>query len=338
MKKAIHGTWWLRGLVSAILVCLLVHCGGGGGNGGGNPGGGGEGGGGGGLSPEESAVLALQNDMLTAYQKKDAVAVMAFFSADYRNGPETYAYVENMLNKAFQDPDFDPAGADILSTEQVGDQVYCLLHWEDMEPCHTDYFIWHNENGVWKIYGNQELYYLHIGSNRQSNGEYLVSIAIEDQSHQITSISVTGPGLAGATDLVYLGGDWGFSSYPSLGTSAPTTPQSYVITITDGTGSHQYTRTVTGYVQQAATNLSPTGLVSSVTFSWTGVEGACGYRVELRDGPNSWRSDQTTATSLAYAGPALVAGHTYTYSVAAIIQTGGEENQSVAQGQFTYQP
>jgi len=103
-------------------------------------------------------------------------------------------------------------------------------------------------------------------------------------------------------------------------------------------------KTVTGYVPQFATNLSPTGNIGvnePLVFSWTGIPGVTRYGIELNDSNGRvWERHDIPAytTSVAYDGPSLTVGETYSYLVSSVIITGGEWNSSFSFESFTIVP
>lgn len=111
-------------------------------------------------------------------------------------------------------------------------------------------------------------------------------------------------------------------------------------------GTDSVSKTITGYVTDFATNLAPTGNVTSATpvFSWTGITGATFYGVQVSDanGNRIWNaySLPSSTTSAVYnfdgKGPALVSGQTYYYEIVSTIVTAGINNDSFAKGSFTF--
>jgi hypothetical protein len=178
-----------------------------------------------------------------------------------------------------------------------------------------------------------------------SNG-YYAEINVSDPNKQIVSARATGPGIIDTMNLEYRSGDglstpkWWHTYNPFLGISVPVTPQTFVISITDGSGTSSYSKTITGFVQLFATNLLPSGNVSgTVTFSWTGIANAGNYSIELNENNSDriWNATVAgTTTSKIYDGPALTLGQTYQYSVIASIATDGVGNASCANNQFIY--
>jgi hypothetical protein len=107
-------------------------------------------------------------------------------------------------------------------------------------------------------------------------------------------------------------------------------------------------KTITNYVQPFATNLSPAGNISGTpTFSWNGVTGVTDptyYAVQVYDatGNRIWNryNIPSSTTSAVYnsdgKGPALMSGQTYRYNIVTSVVTGGINNDSFANGSFTY--
>jgi hypothetical protein len=176
---------------------------------------------------------------------------------------------------------------------------------------------------------------------------YWAEIFVTDSNDNATSVTVTGPGITGTMNLQYRSGDglspkmfW-HSYNPSLGSLVPTTPQIYNIVITNKSGDTTcYSKTITGYVEAFATNLSPTGNVGgTVIFSWTGIANADRYYVELSGNSNNriWNSIPSTTTSVTYNGDTtLISGRTYSYGIISSKTTDGVSNRSSANTTFTY--
>jgi hypothetical protein len=173
---------------------------------------------------------------------------------------------------------------------------------------------------------------------------YLGEIYISDPDTNFTSITVTGSGITGIMHLVYKSDNaWWHSSNPQLGSLLPTTPQTFNFVITDKSGDTTcYSKTITGYVEAFATNLSPTGSVKgTVNFSWTGITNADQYDVELYLNSNYsnriWQSIPSNTTSATYNGNTILTpGQTYYYLANSAIVTDGVANWSSTNGTFTY--
>jgi len=172
--------------------------------------------------------------------------------------------------------------------------------------------------------------------------QYFAELYVVDLDQKATSITVTGPGISGTMDLSYNSSHkrWWHTYNPFLGSSPPTEPQIYTFQIDDGSEVYSCERTITGYVNDFATNLLPVGEVSQpIVFSWTGISGATFYGIELSDQDGmfwSRRNIHPGTTSVVYDGPALEDGKTYNYAIISIVVTGGERNASFAVGTFTF--
>jgi len=183
-------------------------------------------------------------------------------------------------------------------------------------------------------------------SQHWPNG-YYVQLQYRDSPKTATAVSVTGPGITGAKTLTYDAGFGSWNSWTSpstqvfFGSTVPAgLPFTYTFSITDSTGTWTAGSTVSCFQGAFATNLLPTGSVTTgtPTFSWTGIaDSAAVYGVELNNGTGQriWSSYNITGTSIVYNGPALTAGMTYSYLVSV---KGGACNNgaSFAQGSFTY--
>jgi len=189
--------------------------------------------------------------------------------------------------------------------------------------------------------GEEEKYAVGLFSGHWPNG-YYAQVNVKDPNRDAISVTAAGAGINGIMDFVYYpsSGWWWNGSNIFLGSSTPTEPQIFTISITDASGIYNYEKMITGYVSQFATDLSPTGNVSEpIAFSWTEVAGATGYSVELSHSNynriwNAYNLPSTT-TSVAYDGPSLTIGGTYHYDVVCRIETDGVWNSSHAKASFT---
>ncbi len=184
---------------------------------------------------------------------------------------------------------------------------------------------------------------LHEGTN------YSAMIFVEDSGQSTyDSISVASSGTAcgttlPSTALVYDSGrgEWWLNSGVAISTgSTPSCFPEYTFTaVKKAGGTDTVTRTVTGYVELFATGLLPIGNVGGApTFSWSGINGATGYYVQLNDSSYIWLWGQSTnapVTRLDYTGTALTSG-TYYYYVNSFVDAAGQTNMSVASSSFTY--
>jgi len=182
-------------------------------------------------------------------------------------------------------------------------------------------------------------------SSYHQNDGYFIATFVADPNHDFSAVTVSGPGLTGSVAMTYNTGSGRWEIPASLlGTTLPTGSRTYDFTATPAAGGNPVTDSVTVsvYVDQFATNLQPTGNVTTArpTFSWTGFQGADNYVVMVGDQSDNWiwtslnlPPDQT---SVLYAGPSLTAGQTYHYRVVALVNTDGNRNSSFADGQFTY--
>ncbi len=183
------------------------------------------------------------------------------------------------------------------------------------------------------------VYSYHAGTN------YYINMFVNDSTHAFTGVTVNGPGLAGELLLGYITerGRWEIYAAIDLGTTPPTEALTYAFTAETGGTPVVVSKTVSVYVAEFATDLEPAGDVTTAnpTFSWTGITGATGYEIFLEDmtaGSWLWSGPEMEAgqTSIVYDGPALVAGHTYRYTVISLIETDGNPNSSFAESEFTF--
>jgi hypothetical protein len=176
-------------------------------------------------------------------------------------------------------------------------------------------------------------------------GDYIALPVYLDPTKAATSVSLTGPGIS-TTALTYntTNKAWELGGSIDLG-ATPALPDDYKFTITDsGTTTWVENATISCFVQNFATNLSPSGTISdsNPTFSWTAIidDGAL-YKVRLYEsGPNLiWISNPTLGTSMVYNGStALTSGSTYSYVVDVQGTNACKNGISSAIGNFTYSP
>ena len=297
------------------------------------------------LHPEgEEQIRANLAAAVSAYNNKDINTIMSYFSLNYLDDGRDYNTLREDFVEEFSDPQFEQISYTINSVAVSESAATVSVTWDDAE---TEVMNWIKENGNWKIYGNQEKYGIGLFSGHWTGG-YHAEIFVEDPNQNATSVRATGPGISGTLEFEYKSGDgisparWWGEYNPFLGSSVPTEPQTFSISVTDGSGTYSYQKTITGYVVQFATDLSPTGTASgAITFSWTGITNASGYSVELSDSNYNriWnRYDiKSTTTTVVYDGPQLSVGETYHYNVVSRIETDGVSNSSFAKAQFTYE-
>ncbi len=195
-----------------------------------------------------------------------------------------------------------------------------------------------------------------VRSGHQDTNYYSM-IYVDDPGQAVyESVSVASSGTAcgdtlASTALAYSNGQWRLNSNVNISTgSTPSCFPEYTFTaVKKAGGTDTVTRTVTGYVVAFPSYLQPSNyfmgadynLVGGApTFSWSGINGATSYYVQLLDATYNYvwsQSVDAPVTRLDYTGVALTSG-TYYYYVYANIETGGQYNMSVASGSFTYDP
>jgi hypothetical protein len=306
---------------------------------------------------DEEQIKALLTGWEAAIKVKNISVAMSFVSNNYLQDGETKSDVDSMLNKNLANDSVINVTISNIVINVLGNSATVSAHIkfelqsdtfeDDVSPQSPFIFTyWHKEAGGWKMFGNQQRYRVNVFSGHWQNG-YYAELYVNDPHKRAISVTATGPGITGTMNLEYRSGDgisspsWWHTNNPFLGLSVPTTAQTFSFTITDSSGTYNYSKTITGYVVAFATNLSPSGNVGgTVTFSWTGIANADGYSVELSDNNNIriWNaySLPSTQTSVVYDGPALTISQTYNYSIVSHIETGGVSNSSFASGQFKY--
>ena len=178
--------------------------------------------------------------------------------------------------------------------------------------------------------------------NESGNDKYSVYLCYTNPNPPASTVSVSGPGITGSQPLTYNTPYtlWDYSL--ALGTTLPTLPLTYTFTITD-TSTWTTTATVSCFMQEYATNLSPTGTITTATptFTWTGISASdAQYQVQLNDsyGNRIWNSNTSSSTSVVYNGPSLVSGNSYSFNVGTNSDSTCKDGGSVVYTSFTYQP
>jgi hypothetical protein len=176
-------------------------------------------------------------------------------------------------------------------------------------------------------------------------GSYAILTTYYDPGHVATSVSLKGMGISSSLPLTY---DttykvWGYGSGINLGSSAAT-PYTCTFTVTDSGTTWVETTKTSCFVENFATNLSPSGPISdpNMTFSWTGVsdEGAA-YALEILDSIHNViaRTKNYRSTPITFDGSTiLVSGQTYSYYIVVVGTSACSSGRSYAAGSFTYSP
>ncbi len=154
--------------------------------------------------------------------------------------------------------------------------------------------------------------------SRHENGEYRIWLDVEDEGHNLTSVKVTGPGLAGWTNLVFNQDQWDLGNRISFGSTHPELPLTYDFEIIDSEGTHFRTEVIESFVDVFATDLSPASgepVAGTPEFSWTGVGDGYTYGTGVNGNGIYWNIDDLTSTSVVYGGPPLTVGKTYNWYV-----------------------
>lgn len=230
----------------------------------------------------------------------------------------------------------------------------------------NSYMLTFNTNGTMSVVGNiiqcggtnggqQPLdtyaYSGHLMNMNHTTAAYYGYISVYDPNHEVSSVTVSGPGISGSINLSFnaaynnwyldSGGVSGMGNQGvNLGVTPPAPPLVYNVTITK-TDSTVVTKqaTIQSFVDQFASNLSPSGGQSVSTgpvFSWTVVVGGYTYGVHVDEfyGNHVWYGGNVTQTSTTYAGPALTQGTLYAYAVEV---RDSNSNFSAWPETFTYQ-
>jgi hypothetical protein len=184
---------------------------------------------------------------------------------------------------------------------------------------------------------------------QRDGGPYEVGFEVRDPLHSASAVRVTNSSyLNDGIDLIWDDNNkcWFSSQLYRLGYSPVTPFPAFTFSFTPQTGGAaiaDQTKSVTGYVDGFATNILPSGDVSSnPVFSWTGISGASGYGVELHaESGSAWTvygipPNATNTYSIPYTGPALTNGVTYGYNITTQVEHDGVWNSSITEGSFTY--
>jgi len=175
---------------------------------------------------------------------------------------------------------------------------------------------------------------------------YYAWLSMEDPNHLSSGVSVSGPGITGTVGLVHsaLSERWEWDTtiaLPNLGDTPPFSTQTYTFEIDCDGGPVWMDKDITGYVEEFASDLSPSGdiLGDPSVFSWTGISGSpVFYQVELKDGNGEliWNTfdNPSPYTFVVYSGPALDADVTYLWWVLAGVVTGDQTNFSMEGTEF----
>jgi len=170
---------------------------------------------------------------------------------------------------------------------------------------------------------------------------YNVEFRVPDSGMTATSVTVSGGEITAPLSLTMNQNRW--SSFTNITALVPNTV--YNVQVTDAAGVYNYpltSSTVSQCITPATLNALPSNgstVTGIPTFSWNPVAGADYYVVQLNGLGVNWMAEDVSATNVAYSGPALVDGATYTFSVTAGISglNGTFEHQASTDGNtFTY--
>lgn len=175
-------------------------------------------------------------------------------------------------------------------------------------------------------------------SSHYQDGYYLQFYAT-DPNKIADTISVQGPGISEPFVLTYQEEDtgmWYSDPLYYLGDTPPDAPAVYTFNLFVENDIFYKDLTIDSFVEEYATNLSPTGEVfGNITFSWTGVsDPEAVYQVQLNNETGRiWDSEKTSTTSIPYSGAPLEINTTYHYDV---VTEDGYSNESFNYTEFTY--
>ena len=304
-------------------------------------------------SSEEAAILAVYqdlNDAVGAYIADRTSAnmdlIMAFFSDSFLDYGEDKAeirvFFEEDLGSAISFKIYVNNIEVTSSTQATCMQTEILQMYNEWGQAFIEFDTWtmdlRKEDGTWKAYGNQEAHDVWVDTVSRSDGTFALNVGFDGEPGEVTSITVSGPGIDGSISLYDDGlhrdceandGEWANIIPLDL---APSVGDTYTFNI-DG---NEVSAGVTGTMTAFATN----GTVSEEmppSFYWDAAEGVMFYSVQLYDpetGLIEWHEWGIQGTFVEYMGPPLYQGKTYQWRVFAYDMN---ENFSVSEF-FTYIP
>ncbi|MFC1859014.1 carboxypeptidase regulatory-like domain-containing protein, partial [Thermodesulfobacteriota bacterium] len=281
---------------------------------------------------DEDAILANYQAITNAYNDKNIDAFMSYYSTNYLNSGITHDMLEAYFSSFFSDPNWSEMPPYDVTITVDGTTTTAVFEWTDSIPVwndsktRTDHWIKESDD-IWRKYGNQEKYSAQVQSGHTADN-YWVNLFVHDGSETITSVSVTGPGIDGDLNLIHdvYGKRWlswtfeegSFQNFgPEFGATEPTTPITYIFTISDSEGASIINATVNQFVNVFTSDLYPANgqtVTDTLTFSWSDAGVEYNYDVMLFDSTGNyvWSINDIASTSIAYNGPALTPG-SYTY-------------------------
>ena len=292
--------------------------------------------------------------------RSDIDAFMSYVSPDYLDEGEDYDDWRASILDQWADPDFETTTYTVEGLTVNGDHATMLISWEGETEPETMYF--HKESGNWFVYGNQQVYEVDVDTTHLANlqppqHDTYINLMVADPKEEITSVEVSGPGLADpvflnervpepGSDEEYAWVSWStgprvLSVSPSFTTdNRPAVGSEYTFRITN-TNRAVITETaaITGYVDVFPSNLFPAegDVITTPTpvLSWTGVGPDYTYdaTVQLEWGAEQWRADNLTTTSIQYDGPPLARNTRYMFVVRTEDQ---QDNNSLIWVDFSY--
>ena len=309
-------------------------------------------------APDADTVRNRFAAAINAYNRKDADGMMAFFSPNYLDQGLTFATQRLQFQNDFADPGFQPLSFSMGPVTVAGNGASATVTWlapfSSLQPM---YFL--REGGVWMMYGDHKKYRAdahseHTAANHPGDGDTRVEFSVEDPGGLASSVTVTGPGIAGSIalnprtggheDWVSWGNGEGVPDVSPQFTHAgrPALPATYTFTMHEKAGGETTMAVdVTAYLDAFPSNLVPADgaiVTQTPTFSWTGLGAGYAYSIylDVLNGGRLWSAGDDfalTGTSAAYTGPALVPGEQYRYE---LDTRDASDNKSRIEAIFTY--
>ena len=267
--------------------------------------------------------------------------IMSFFSVNYLNDGRDYNAEKADMQASLNRVPFRPISGVITGLTVTGNTATMTV---DMGDKIETMYLAKEGDGAWRLSGNQARHEVRVSSQHWQNG-YSANISVGNRAGiTIDGVTVTGPGINGTASLAgpHDGNGWWFDGNgPSWGPTPPVGPQTFNITVYEGSTPYSYQRTITGFVTDFAVPTSPIGSFGSpVVFTWRGIAGAAEYSVELNteQGQRVWSKYNLSGNQwlAVYDGPQPLTAGNYNYNVVARKSVDGGDGYSFASGMFTY--
>lgn len=278
---------------------------------------------------DENAVAALYASLKSALESHDIDSFIGLFSQDYmHNGKDRAALESNMTEDggissitsvqyninsiSFSDIHAN-VNANIVVTFQDGSSIVLSEPDNNENGIGMGWLI--QENGVWKVYGNQIHSNAKVHTVRQSDGTY--ELRFQARGQDLDSVTVSGPGVD-QEPLNWDAASNGFTQW-IVPKQTPVVGDTYTFNLTYKDGHSETTPSVV----QSLVPVSPTISANvqsdrSIVFTWNDISSqvtdASGYSVSVTDtsgGGFMWSNNEIDLSATSITTPQLEAGKTY---------------------------